>query len=71
MVPFLLTKKPSVSIVGHKFILKFPWLRKAIKVKCPTYDQGTPSDLTLIDGLFQVKVQKLIGTALSEMRIRT
>jgi len=44
---------------------------KAIKVKCPTYDQGTPSDLTLIDGLFQVKVQKLVGTALSEMGIRT
>ena len=52
LVPFLRAEKANVPTLGHRFLVKFPWVGKAIEIKCPTFARGSlPSGLTLIDAL--------------------
>ena len=42
LVPFLRAEKANVPTLGHRFLVKFPWVGKAIEVKCPTFARGPP-----------------------------
>ena len=47
LVPFLRAGKANVLTLGHRFLVKFPWVGKAIEVKCPTFARGPPPRLNI------------------------
>ena len=47
LVPFLCAEKASIPTLGHRFLVKFPWVGKAIEVKCPTFARGPPLGLNI------------------------
>ena len=47
LVPFLRAEKANVPTLGHRFLVKFPWVGKAIEVKCPTFARGPPLGLNI------------------------
>ena len=47
-------KKQASPTLGHRFLVKFPWVGKAVEVKYPTFARSPPPPplgLTLIDAL--------------------
>ena len=42
LVPFLRAEKANVPTLGHRFLVKFLWVGKAMEVKCPTF-AGVPT----------------------------
>ena len=52
LVPFLRAEKANFPTLGHRFLVKFPWVGKAVEVNCPTFAGSPPSGLTLIDALY-------------------
>ena len=47
LVPFLRAEKANIPTLGHRFLVKFPWVGKAIEVKCPTFVRVPPPPLGL------------------------
>ena len=47
LVPFLHVEKANIPTLGHRFLVKFPWVGKAIEVKYPTFARGPPLGLNI------------------------
>ena len=47
LVPFFRAGKVNVPTLGHRFSVKFPWVGKAIEVKCPTFAPPPPPRLNI------------------------
>ena len=47
LVPFLSAEKANVPNLGHRFLVKFPWVGRALEVKFSTFARGPPPPLGL------------------------